>query len=191
MISPAIFLWSLWIAWVASWIVASRWSSPVAAVRQTGGDQLIQGIFIWMGVFLLFAHPTLFAPLRFPLISATAWLAWSGVTLAVLGLALTWWARVHLGRDWSAAVTLKEDHRLVRSGPYAITRHPIYTGILLACLGTAAVDDVTASALLGLVLVACGFVFKLLQEEQFLTDRFADSYRDYQAKVPALFPGIW
>jgi protein-S-isoprenylcysteine O-methyltransferase Ste14 len=190
MASPAPVLWTIWGVWLASWIVAARWSSAVA-VRQSDRERLLQSLFIWAGAILVFAKSDARVPLLHPLFPATAWLPWTGVALAILGLAFTWWARIHLGKDWSAAVTLKQDHRLVRSGPYAITRHPIYTGILLAFVGTAAVSDVTPPALLGLLLVTCGFVLKLRQEERFLTGRFAEAYRDYRAKVPALFPGIW
>ena len=58
---------------------------------------------------------------------------WLGLLMVVAGLAFAVWARVHLGRNWSGTVTVKENHELIRSGPYAIVRHPIYTGLLLAC----------------------------------------------------------
>ena len=183
-------LWTIWGVWLASWIAAARWSSAVA-VSQSEGERLFQSVFIWVGAILVFAKSDSRLSLLRALIPQTPWLPWAGVALAVVGLAFTWWARVHLGRDWSAAVTLKQDHRLVRSGPYAITRHPIYTGILIAFAGSAVVSDVTPSALLGLAFVTCGFVLKLRQEEEFLAGRFGEDYLNYQSQVAALFPGIW
>ena len=178
---PVAVLWGIWNVWLVSWIVAARWSSAVA-VMQPPRDRFVQSILILVGAVLVFIKP---APL-----GAAAWLPWTGVALALAGLAFTWWARIHLGRDWSASVTLKEDHRLVRSGPYAITRHPIYTGILLALAGSVVVNQ-TAQALAGLALATLGFVLKLGQEERFMTERFGDAYREYRAKVPALIPGVW
>lgn len=66
-------------------------------------------------------------------------LYWLGLLMVICGLAFAVWARIHLGRNWSGTVTVKEDHELIRSGPYGIVRHPIYTGLLLAIAGTAIV----------------------------------------------------
>jgi protein-S-isoprenylcysteine O-methyltransferase Ste14 len=189
MASPAGFLWILWGAWLLSWLVAARWSSAIA-VRQSGADQVRHSVFIWVGALLVFAKPAVLGPLLHPLYPAAPWLIWTGVALAVVGLGATWWARIHLGKDWSAAVTLKENHALVRSGPYALTRHPIYSGLLLAFAGTVLVED-AASAWLGFALVTFGFVLKLRQEERLLTAHFGETYKDYQARVRALIPGIW
>jgi protein-S-isoprenylcysteine O-methyltransferase Ste14 len=178
---PVAVLWGIWNVWLVSWIIAARWSSAVA-VMQSARDRFVQSVFIVGGAVLVFIKP---APLVAPV-----WLPWTGVALALAGLAFTWWARLHLGRDWSAAVTLKEDHRLVRSGPYAFARHPIYTGILLALVGSVMVNA-TSQALLGLALATFGFVLKLRQEERFLTERFGEAYRDYRARVRALVPGVW
>ena len=185
---PVAVLWGIWDVWLVSWIIAARWSSPVA-VAQPARDRFVQSILVWAGALLVFFK--LGGPLSHPLLPASAGMDWTGVALAVAGLAFTWWARLHLGRDWSAAVTLKENHRLVRSGPYAVTRHPIYTGILIAFLGSAMVYDASPQALLGLALVAFGFALKLRQEERFLTQRFGDAYEEYRAEVPALVPRVW
>jgi protein-S-isoprenylcysteine O-methyltransferase Ste14 len=181
---PTAALWGIWDVWLVSWVVAARWSSAVAA-RQSRRDRFVQSVLVLAGAVLVFTRFT------DPLLPASDWLPWTGVALALAGLAFTWWARIHLGRDWSAEVTLKEDHRLVLSGPYAIARHPIYTGSLVAFIGSVIVYGASAQALLGLVLVALGFVLKLRQEERFLVDRFGDAYRGYRKRVAGLFPGIW
>jgi protein-S-isoprenylcysteine O-methyltransferase Ste14 len=97
------------------------------------------------------------------------------------------WARVYIGRNWSGTVTLKEGHELIRSGPYALVRHPIYTGLLLAFTGTAiACGD--PAAVIGLALVLASFLYKLRIEEGFMRAVFPEQYASYAARVPALVP---
>jgi protein-S-isoprenylcysteine O-methyltransferase Ste14 len=119
--------------------------------------------------------------------TAPAWLMWCGLAVLVARLAYTWWARVHLGRNWSAIVTLKEDHTLIQSGPYAITRHPIYTGILTAFVGTWLTYP-TAGVLVGVLCFVLAFIIKLGQEERLMIQTFGDAYRTYMTSVPGLVP---
>jgi len=185
---PVAVLLGIWNVWILSWIIAARWSSPVA-VTQPARDRLVQSAFVLAGAGLIVFR--VIGPLSHPLFRPSPPVGWTGVGLAIAGLAFTWWARVHIGREWSVSVTLKEDHRLVRSGPYAITRHPIYTGILLALVGSVIVYHVSPQGVLGLALATFGFVLKLRQEERFMTERFGDAYREYKARVRALVPGVW
>ncbi len=115
---------------------------------------------------------------------------WLGAVLVVAGLAWTMYARAVLGRNWSGTVTLKQEHELVRSGPYRWTRHPIYTGLLLALLGTAiALGE--WRGVVGFLLVAVAFGYKLRVEERFMMSAFPAEYPRYRAEVPALVPGSW
>jgi protein-S-isoprenylcysteine O-methyltransferase Ste14 len=107
--------------------------------------------------------------------------------LLALGLAFTVWARVYLGRNWSGTVTLKEGHELIRSGPYTYVRHPIYTGLLVALLGSAVACG-ELRAMIGLGLVAGAFIRKLRIEERFMREIFPGQYERYCAEVPALVP---
>jgi protein-S-isoprenylcysteine O-methyltransferase Ste14 len=109
--------------------------------------------------------------------------------LVVLGLAFAVWARIHLGRNWSGAVTVKDDHELIRTGPYGLVRHPIYSGLLLAVLGTAIAFGEWRS-LLALGFLTIAFLFKLHREERFMSESFPDDYPRYRAEVPALIPFI-
>jgi protein-S-isoprenylcysteine O-methyltransferase Ste14 len=112
---------------------------------------------------------------------------WLGLVLVVLGLAFSVAARVWLGNNWSGMVTLKQDHELIRSGPYRWVRHPIYTGLLLAILGSAiALGE--WRGFIALALVAVAFLRKNAIEERFLTQQFGAAYARYRAEVPALFP---
>ncbi len=113
---------------------------------------------------------------------STLWVLW----------ALSWvpasrWSDATL---WSSAVTLKADHTLVRCGPYRITRHPIYTGLLLAFVATALARDAVAAAL-GLGLVIVGLGLKVHQEERLLGEHFGAAYQQYRAQASAILPGIW
>jgi len=125
---------------------------------------------------------------------------WSGWLVSWL-LAARWTAKTvarqstssriaQSGLLWGGAVTLKAEHALVRSGPYALTRHPIYTGLLLAMTGTALARN-SVAAIVGLGLFAVGVVLKVRQEEGLLTEHFGAAYRAYRAEVPALVPGLW
>ena len=110
----------------------------------------------------------------------------AGLTLA--GTLFTWWARIHLGRFWSNAITRKEGHRVIDTGPYGLVRHPIYTGLIAAMLATGVAVG-TITAMLGAVLISLGLWQKARMEEGFLTDELgADAYGPYCRRVPMLVP---
>jgi len=116
--------------------------------------------------------------------------AYALVGVMLVGLALTWWARIQLGHLWSSAITRKEEHRLVEAGPYALVRHPIYTGIITALLATAA-TEATLVALLGAVLIAVGLWVKARAEERFLLAELGpDAYESYRRRGPMLVPFV-
>ncbi len=189
MISPRLAVSILWILWLLSWMLAARWTNATR-VRQSGGDQLRYGVWIWIGAILLLARLRFLGPLSARLLPAGAPLEWAAFGVACAGVAWAWWARVYLGRMWSSEVTLKAEHALVRSGPYAFTRHPIYTGLLLSLAATAVMRG-SGTALVGLVFLIAGFAIKLRQEERLLIGHFGPGYEAYRTKVRALIPGIW
>jgi len=111
-----------------------------------------------------------------------------GDFLLFVGLFIAIWARITLGGNWSARVTLKEDHELITGGPYRVVRHPIYSGLLLMILGTAVlVGRVGAFVVLGFC--CCGFWMKLRQEETLLS-RHLPGYSDYMRRTKALVPFV-
>lgn len=114
---------------------------------------------------------------------------WLGLGLTIFGCSLAIWARLALGRNWSGRPTLKTDHELVVSGPYSLTRHPIYTGILAASFGTMLVD-LQWRRILGVLLVAIAFLVKIRQEERLMMEAFPESYPPYRRRVKALIPGV-
>jgi protein-S-isoprenylcysteine O-methyltransferase Ste14 len=99
------------------------------------------------------------------------------------------WARVFLGANWSATVTIKQDHEIIRNGPYALVRHPIYSGFLLGMLGTAiAIGEVRGLIAWGLAFL--GWWLKLQTEERFLLEQFGTQYLKYRKETKALIPFV-
>jgi protein-S-isoprenylcysteine O-methyltransferase Ste14 len=111
----------------------------------------------------------------------------AGWAIAVAGLALAVWARRVLGRNWSGRVVLKEDHELIRSGPYAAVRHPIYTGLLVAVLGTA-LDIARWRDVVALALFTVSLRLKAGREEKLMERAFGERYRDYRRTTGMLLP---
>ncbi len=116
--------------------------------------------------------------------------AWAMVAVAIAGFIFTGWARIHLGRLWSSSVSRKADHHIVDTGPYALVRHPIYTGIILASAATAAQRG-TGQAWFGMGVMTLGWYIKARLEERFLRDELgAEAYDSYSLRVPMLVPLI-
>lgn len=109
--------------------------------------------------------------------------------IVIAGAAFTVWARITLGRNWSGEVTFKQDHELIESGPYALARHPIYTGLIVMALGTA----VNYGRAIGFALLfsICGAVWwKIRQEERIMSKHFPDAYAKYKTRVRAIVPFV-
>jgi protein-S-isoprenylcysteine O-methyltransferase Ste14 len=112
-----------------------------------------------------------------------------GAAVTVAGLLFAVWARRHLGTNWSRSVTLKQDHELITSGPYALVRHPIYTGILTGFLGSAIAEGQVRS-LLAFVLVLLVLWAKLRLEELWMRSQFGGTYETYAQRVAGLVPFV-
>jgi protein-S-isoprenylcysteine O-methyltransferase Ste14 len=176
----------LWLAWLAYWFFAAL-NVKRTQRRERIGSLLLNRGLLAIGAFLLaFARqPLSWLSERFLPLSMAFY--WVGLVMLIAGLAFAIWARRHLGRNWSGIVTVKQDHELVRSGPYGFVRHPIYTGLLLAILGTAvAIGE--WRGLIAFALITAGFVLKFKTEERFMSETFGEQYARYRAEVPALIP---
>jgi len=136
---------------------------------------------------LLFSNWLRIGPLSVRFVPALAWIAWTGIVLTSLGAAIAIWARYCLGQFWSAQVTLKQGHQLIRSGPYRFVRHPIYLGVMLAVAGTALVIG-EWRGLLAVFLVLLAHSYKARREEAFLATEFGDDYRNYRQSTGFLLP---
>ncbi|MFK2892883.1 methyltransferase family protein [Dyella flagellata] len=180
----------IWLAWLIYWWVSSCGTKAAARV-DSWGTLLVYRVPLVIGVLLMLAvAPGRWWPwLLQPFLPVEAALAWIGMVLLLLGLAFACWARVVLGRNWSATVQLKQDHELVTAGPYHWVRHPIYTGVLLGLLGTALVRD-QWRCLLALAIIAAAFWYKLRHEEAWMREQFGTAYVDYMRRTKALIPGV-
>jgi len=113
------------------------------------------------------------------------WPFWIGAAVTVVGLLFAIWARQHLGSNWSRSVTIKQGHELITTGPYAVVRHPIYTGILTGFLGMAiAISQVRGFIVFVLFFLA--FWIKLRIEEQWMRSQFGEAYTSYAHQTAAL-----
>jgi protein-S-isoprenylcysteine O-methyltransferase Ste14 len=179
-----------------SWLVFTVfWAVSALRVRRTARaeplpSRLIHSCLLLGAFALLFTDGLRVGPLAWRVVPAAPAVELAGAVLAALGIALAIWARLFLGQNWSAAVTIKEEHRLVRSGPYALVRHPIYAGILVAMLGTAlAVGEVRG--LVAVVLALIAWVRKSRIEEEWLLRHFGEEYARYRHQVKALIPLVY
>jgi len=183
---PTQLLALIWLAWLASWVAASFWSGQTKKHIMTLESGRYR-IPILVGAIL-------FTPVTGRLLGEQP--VWQfgnlGVyilaAITVAGISFTWWARIHLGRFWSNAITHKEGHRVIDTGPYGFVRHPIYTGLITGMLATGVAVG-TVTAMLGAVLISLGMWQKARMEEGFLTTELgADAYGSYCRRVPMIIP---
>ena len=122
-------------------------------------------------------------------LNTNPWGAGIGLVLFALGLAFAVWARVHLGRNWGTPMTQKDEPELVTSGPYHLVRHPIYSGILIAGVGTAV--SLSWVWLAAPVLAGVYFVYSAIVEERYMTEQFPDTYPAYKRSTKMLVPFVF
>jgi len=179
---------ALWFAWLLYWWSSSRNVKPTR-VSEPFRSQLRHRVPIIFAALFLGTPRWLPRVLTRRLLPEGALFPVLGTAMLAAGLGFSVWARRHLGRNWSTQVEVKEDHTLIRTGPYRYVRHPIYTGILLAFLGTA-LTIAEWRGVLALVCVTLSFVIKSRQEEARMRETFPE-YAQYQRETKALMPGIY
>ena len=176
-----------WGAFVLTWLAGAYYN----ALRGPGDRTRAQFVSMLVPVYGVtwILHRAVPAEDWAPLIFQVAWARIVGLVVAVVSTAFTLWARLALGTMWSGAPMVKEQHRLRTDGPYAITRHPIYTGILGMSAGTAlALGGGVWVFAFPVLLVA--IQVKLRIEEGLMLAEFPDDYPDYRRRVPQLVPGL-
>jgi len=178
----------IWAAVGVVWLIGTLVSKQTARREPTSSRLLHMAIMV--AVFALpFSARLHVGPLAWRFVPASPVIAWTGLALTAAGCAFAIWARLLLGGNWSSSVTVKQDHRLIRRGPYAIVRHPIYSGFLLGLLGTAlALGELRG--IVALALAGIGWHVKSRREEAFMTAEFGAEYTRYQREVKALIPFV-
>ena len=177
----------LWIAWSIGWGVAGFF---VHRTRTAEGKLIrFQHLLPFAIGFVLMIHNPR-RPFLIGRLYDSDTVRWLGVAITFAGMAFAVWARVHLGKYWSGVITIKEGHRLIRTGPYRLARHPIYTGFLTANLGTA-ITASTGDAFIGFALILIAYLIKVRREERVLCGEFGDEYTRFRKEVPALVPMLY
>ena len=178
----------MWLSWAAYWWVLSR-NVKVTKRQEPLWSRLGHVVPLLLAVLLLWTPRVPLPVLGDRFLPAAAWPFWAGAALTAGGLFFSVWARVHIGRNWSGTVTLKEGHELITSGPYAIVRHPIYTGLLFAFAGSA-IARAEWRGVLALVIVFLALWRKLRFEEHWMREQFGQRYETYSQRVAALIPSL-
>jgi protein-S-isoprenylcysteine O-methyltransferase Ste14 len=176
-----------WVFFFVYWIISAR-RVKTTAEKQNPWASLIHRIPLGLSYYLLLAW-FLPPPMSLSVTSHADWVLAAGSLICVLGLCVTLWARRTLAGNWSSDVAFKQGHELIRRGPYRFVRHPIYTGLLTMCLGTA-VNIGAFRGWLALPLMAAALVIKLKKEEALLLQHFPDEYPAYRKQVKALVPFV-
>jgi protein-S-isoprenylcysteine O-methyltransferase Ste14 len=176
-----------WYAFVVVWVVAALWVKTTKAVEPVS-SRLAYGSLMAAGFYLLFSERAALGVLGERFVTKSDWIAVAGIVLTSAGVGLSIWARIILGENWSGKITRKVGHQLIKSGPYAFVRHPIYSGLLLAAIGTAVVVG-QWRAVLGIPLILASESIKARREEQFMCAEFGAAYEEYRRGTGFLIPG--
>lgn len=172
------------VVWLAALPFARR------TVRsQAAGGRVLHIMLAFLGFTLLGSHYLRQGWLGVRFVPKTLPVGFAGLGITVLGCGFAIWARMVLGVNWSGRATVKEHHELVLRGPYAMARHPIYTGLLLACVGTA-IGVGEWRCIVGIVLIAMAFAVKIRKEEALMNETFPSEYPKYRQRVKAMIPGV-
>jgi protein-S-isoprenylcysteine O-methyltransferase Ste14 len=179
---------AIWIGWNIYWFLAARDAKPNRR-RESRRSRVAHITPLLIAIALIALPDRRNGWFHAHVLPQGVTAYWIGVAMLIAGLAFSIWARRRLGRNWSGTVTLKQNHELIRPGPYRWVRHPIYTGVLLAFLGTAvSLGEWRGAVAIALATVA--FLLKIRLEEDWMIETFGDGYRHYRAEVRALVPFI-
>jgi protein-S-isoprenylcysteine O-methyltransferase Ste14 len=191
---PRLLLRLIWLAFILCWLVlalfnkrTSRGTPPWAGARL----RLIIVIAVLLLIrFRRHAVVNFFASIHrtLPFHPGIA-LQWLGVGLCLAGIGFAVWARLYIGRNWGMPMSLREGHELVTSGPYAYVRHPIYSGLMLAMIGSA--FTLSLLWLIGLPLYFAYFIFAARSEEKTMLAQFPDAYPAYRSRTRMLIPFVF
>ena len=171
---------------LACWLVGALSAPPARKTEGRAWSVLRTALTIFVFVFLFSPGGSVgwlggrFVP-RNPVFAGI------GLALTALGIGLAVWARYVLGRNWSAAVALKHSHELIRAGPYACIRHPIYSGVILALLGTALVLG-EWRGLLAVAVLALSWFVKARKEEALLSIEFGPAFEEHRSRTGMFLP---
>jgi protein-S-isoprenylcysteine O-methyltransferase Ste14 len=173
------------VAWAAFWIYWLVASADVKKGRTRWGR--FAGIRVAVVVIVLLLVRA--GAFKGQATTSDPWREGIGLAIVASGLAFAVWARIYLGRNWGAPMSQKVDPDLVTTGPYRRVRHPIYSGIILAMVGTAVA--VSWYGLIAVALAGTYFVYSAVTEERYMMRFFPDAYPDYKRSTKMFTPFVF
>ncbi|HEU4620511.1 MAG TPA: isoprenylcysteine carboxylmethyltransferase family protein [Gammaproteobacteria bacterium] len=177
----------LWGAFLAIWFVSSFGAKKnMPSARAWTG--LAIRVVLLVALLIAFRSPGFVEFARRSAVESGGALGTVGVALCAAGIGFAIWARFHLGRNWGMPMSVKQDAELVTTGPYKHVRHPIYTGILLALVGSALVLGAWYAGVVAIFAVY--FFFSARSEETVLLEQFGEPYREYMRRTKMLIPFV-
>jgi protein-S-isoprenylcysteine O-methyltransferase Ste14 len=177
-----------WASVALVWVVGLL-STKRTVRSQPAGTRVFQLFVFALGFMLMSRNWFAFGWLGTRMTPDLPAIAVTGLAITIAGCAFAIWARIKLGGNWSGRATVKQGHELITTGPYAVARHPIYTGLALALAGTALAGG-EWRYVLGFILVLFGMLSKMSQEERLMMQTFPETYPRYRQRVKALIPGV-
>jgi protein-S-isoprenylcysteine O-methyltransferase Ste14 len=176
----------VWIAFLVYWQIKAANTKTTQRI-EPAASRILRALALLIVIVLLSTTRIPLPWLYRQLWPSGIWSFCVGAAVTVAGLLFAVWARQHLASNWSHAVTVKQGHELITTGPYALVRHPIYTGILTGFLGTAIALSQVRGAI-GFVLMFVAFWVKLRMEEEWMHSQFGETYATYARQTDALLP---
>jgi protein-S-isoprenylcysteine O-methyltransferase Ste14 len=190
---PPLLVRLLWLAFAVCWLVLAQFNKKASrGAPRWAAWRLRLAILVAVILLVRFrrhAVASFALSVNHALLHSSTALQWVGVGLCLAGFGFAVWARVHIGRNWGMPMSLREGHELVTSGPYAYVRHPIYSGLMLALIGSA----LTMGLLLLLILPLyfAYFIFSARSEERTMLAQFPDAYPAYRRRTKMLIPFVF
>jgi protein-S-isoprenylcysteine O-methyltransferase Ste14 len=178
-----------WIVFVVYWIIGALKTRPTEKKEPFAWRYGIMALEV-LGFFIVFNDDADIGMLGHRFRQRNYPVAVAGVVMTWIGIALALWARWHLGQYWSGRITIKEGHKLIRTGPYTRLRHPIYSGLILAVIGSAVALD-RWRCVVGLCIIILGFWIKARREEGMLNARFGEEFKEHRLYTGFLLPRLW
>ena len=178
----------LWIAFGVLWLVWALRSKPTQ-MRESLGSRFSHVVATVAAFYAMFSGDVPLGWMHTRVVPRGPWIEALGIALTVAGMAFAIWARAYLGGNWSSNVTVKVGHQLVRTGPYRWVRHPIYSGLILAMMGTA-LNRRQVRGVVAVILLWVGFTIKSRIEERFMAATFGPEYDEYRRATGAMVPRL-
>ncbi len=177
-----------WAALAIVWLVGLAFTKPVVR-SQLSGPRAFHLVLAFLGFALLGSHWFEGGWMAARFVPDSEQVKLTGLALTIAGCLFAVWARLMLGGNWSGRATVKAGHELVTKGPYALTRHPIYTGLMAAVVGTG-MNVGEWRCVIGVFVILLALMVKMSQEEKLMMEAFPAAYPRYRQRVKALIPGV-